>query len=181
MKKMILVGLCSSLLMLSLASCEKEETKPTPPTSTTGSTAGGGTGSNPLASKFAKGTAILNVDSVKDSLQAQEYLLDIGTRKYFTISHTGTNQSFDFITGDSKLPSMSKTFTIIKDAEVGPKEGEVMLMISNAQTEEELIAQSGTVTYTIGITEKVVKCSNVTFANEDGSVTKIVNYEARLK
>lgn len=180
MKKTILIGLCSSLFMLGITSCEKEETKPTPVNTTTGNNNGGPT-TNPLPSKLGKGSAILEMDGIKDTFTTQEFMLDLGPVKLFTVLHSNQSSSFEFITGDTSLPKASKTFTITNDIDAKPMPGQVILSWYNPITESDFIAQSGTVTYTIGTQEKVIRFSNIQFKEDLGTATKTLNYEAKLK
>ncbi|MES2558961.1 MAG: hypothetical protein V4590_04440 [Bacteroidota bacterium] len=177
MKRTTSTILFAALMLAALVSCKKEDdSKETSTTTTT--TSSPSTGINPLTLKNCTGKGDIEVNSVKDTIQAREAVM--APLKLFGIYCETGSGSLVLQSGDSKLPGASKTFTVMGDSDKLPGASEMVLQYYDEISGHDYYATSGTVSYIISSTEKTVTFTNIIFKNEAGN-TKTISFEVRLK
>ncbi len=174
MKKNLLLFAFSALFLGSLVSCKKDDDKDTTPTTTPTPTP-----TNPLTTIKGKGRADITVDSVKDTMSSMEDITPV--LNLFAIYCSGASSSLHIQTGDNKLPAASKTYTIQGDYSKMPSAQQAIISYYDDKTQKDFYATSGTVSYTITTTEKVVKFDHISFKSEDNTLTKVISFEVKLK
>ncbi len=171
MKKNLLLFAFSALFLGSLVSCKKDDDKDTTPTATPTPAP-----VNPLITTKGKGTADITVDGVKGSMSTEE-MVD----HFFTIRGMGLSTSMIMISGETKLPAASKSFTIKADLNTLLSPEEIYLTYVDVFNSRELHAVSGNVSYTITTTEKTVKFDDILFKTTDGAYSNKISFEVKLK
>lgn len=177
MKRTTSTILFAALMLAALVSCKKEDDSRETNTTTT-TTSSPSTGINPLSLKACSGKGDISVNNVKDTVTAREAVMP-PLNLYGIYCDAGWG-SLTMQSGDKKLPSATKTFTVASDPDKLPGATEMVLDYYDENSDIDYYATAGTVMYTISATAKTVKFSNIIFKSESG-LTKTISFEVTLK
>jgi hypothetical protein len=161
----------AALIIAALASCKKDDDGNPSKTPITENP-------TPMPQKEGEGKARVEINNVVDSMNTIEKLMP--PLKLLGIYASGTNTSLTLQSGKTKLPTASTVFNIKSDPNTLPTANEMVVSFYDDAEQTDYYAQSGQVTYTVSVTEKRVKFSNVVFKSESGQ-TKTISFEVQLK
>jgi hypothetical protein len=177
MKKNLFALALSGLLIGGIVSCKKVDTVDDDTTTTTTPA----DPINPLTTKLCSGEGTITVDNVNDSMHSTEQIITSKSSKFFSVLCDGKNTALTITTGDNKLPSDSKTYTVLYNAGRVPYLTEALVTYYDDVNGKEYAAMSGTVSYNINTFAKVVRFNKVQFRAKDGTQTKTISFVVNLQ
>jgi hypothetical protein len=190
MNRNILTLAFAGLMTAGIISCKKEEegsasitttTSSTATTASTGTTSGTSMPDPTLISRKCTGTGNITIDDVTDTMNVRERIIADINKLNFAINARGSKSNLIIYTGDTKLPEVNTTYTVLGDPNKEPATSEVILELYDTDTGKDFYATRGIITYTITPVDKVVQFTNLEFVSGDGANPRTISFNVSLK